>query len=147
MYLLILEREEGREREGEKHWCERETSIGCLSYAPRLRTKPTIKACTPHRACAPQPFSLWDDAPTSWATLARAKLFLCRIFWPSHFDAIVATLRSFHLTLPCPRVLQTRHLHSYNTLPLSPSYKRKHNGRSLNQDKSKVSCNQLAILS
>ena len=34
---LFLERGEGREeeREGEKHWCARETSIGCLSYAPQ----------------------------------------------------------------------------------------------------------------
>ena len=39
-YLLIF-RERGREgeREGEKHECERETSIGCLSYAARPGTK------------------------------------------------------------------------------------------------------------
>ena len=34
--MLIDFREEGRkgEKEREKHWCERETSIRCLSYAP-----------------------------------------------------------------------------------------------------------------
>ena len=32
--LLILERGEGRERKGAPHQCERETSIGCLSYPP-----------------------------------------------------------------------------------------------------------------
>ena len=28
------EKKEGREREGEKHQCDREASIGCLSYPP-----------------------------------------------------------------------------------------------------------------
>ena len=32
--LLLSERREGGEREEEKPWCEREASIGCLSYAP-----------------------------------------------------------------------------------------------------------------
>ena len=40
-YLLIC-RERGRvgEQEGEKHWCERETSIDCLSYThnPGMRS-------------------------------------------------------------------------------------------------------------
>ena len=35
--------ERGRERE--KHQCERETSIGCLLYAPGLGNKPTTQAC------------------------------------------------------------------------------------------------------
>ena len=37
-YLLILER--GEERVREKHWCERDRLIGCLSYAPGLGTEP-----------------------------------------------------------------------------------------------------------
>ena len=42
-----LFRERGREgeREGEKHRCERETYIGCLSYAPQPGTKPATQAC------------------------------------------------------------------------------------------------------
>ena len=30
-----------RRREGEKHRCEKETSVGCLLYMPQLGTKPT----------------------------------------------------------------------------------------------------------
>ena len=37
--FLILEKEEGRERE--KHQCERETSIPCLPYMSQLWIKPT----------------------------------------------------------------------------------------------------------
>ena len=36
-YLFIFrERGSGEEREGEKHRCERETSIGCFSHTPDL---------------------------------------------------------------------------------------------------------------
>ena len=38
-------RERGRKGEGEKHKFESEASIGCLSYTPHPRTKPTIQAC------------------------------------------------------------------------------------------------------
>ena len=47
MCLLILERGEGREREGEKHQCEREASISCLSHVPQLGTEPATQACAP----------------------------------------------------------------------------------------------------
>ena len=45
MTVFVL-REEGREggREGEKHRCERQTSISGLSYAPQLRTEPATQA-------------------------------------------------------------------------------------------------------
>ena len=38
-FYLFLFRERGRkrEREGEKHWCVRNVSIGCLSHAPNQR--------------------------------------------------------------------------------------------------------------
>ena len=42
---LILKRGGGSEREGEKHWCERETSISCLSFVPQPWTKSTTQAC------------------------------------------------------------------------------------------------------
>ena len=38
--LLILEREEGSEREREKLWCKKETSISCPLYTPLLGIKP-----------------------------------------------------------------------------------------------------------
>ena len=41
---LLLERVK-EEREGVKHQCVRETSIGCLLYAPQLGTWPTTWAC------------------------------------------------------------------------------------------------------
>ena len=34
-----------REREREKHCCERETSIGCLSYAPQPGMEPATQVC------------------------------------------------------------------------------------------------------
>ena len=44
-YFVIAFREKGREREGEKHQCERETSIGCLLHSPDPGTKPKTQAC------------------------------------------------------------------------------------------------------
>ena len=43
--LIDLQREEKGGREGEKHQCERETSIGCLLYGPQLWTKPATQTC------------------------------------------------------------------------------------------------------
>ena len=45
--LFIYFREKGkeREREGERHRCERETSIGCLLYAPIPETEPVTQVC------------------------------------------------------------------------------------------------------
>ena len=40
---LFLERREGREREGEKHRCERETLISCLLHAPNWGPGPQPK--------------------------------------------------------------------------------------------------------
>lgn len=69
------------------------------------------------------------------------KLFLCRIFWPSHFDCHHFSCRSFDSE--CPQELQTRHQSRYSlsvSLPVSVSLclsvfcKRKHNGRSVNQE-------------
>ena len=59
--LLILEREEGRE----KHRCERETSIGCLPYMPWLGIRPTTFWCT-----------LWFSNQLSQLASARINLFL-----------------------------------------------------------------------
>ena len=40
---LFLERRRG---EGEKHWCERETSISCLLYVPHLGPESPTQVCT-----------------------------------------------------------------------------------------------------
>ena len=62
-YLFIL-REMGREveREGEKHWCARGTSISCLWHAPQLGTWPATQAWRPDRELNQWLFSLQDDA-------------------------------------------------------------------------------------
>ena len=47
IFVCLFTRErgrEGKEREGEKHWCERETSITCLPYMPWW-IKPTTQVC------------------------------------------------------------------------------------------------------
>ena len=45
--MLIDFREKGQEGEGagEKHQCERETSVGCLLYMPGLGNTPTSWPC------------------------------------------------------------------------------------------------------
>ena len=40
---MYTERRREEEREGEKHRCERETSIGCLSYVPQLQAEPATQ--------------------------------------------------------------------------------------------------------
>ena len=46
MYLLIFGETKGlREKEEEKHPCERDTSVGCLSYTSQPGTEPTTQAC------------------------------------------------------------------------------------------------------
>ena len=45
-FLFIYFRKRGRwgEKEGEKYWCVRETSISCLLHMPHLGTRPTPQA-------------------------------------------------------------------------------------------------------
>ena len=71
IYLFIYwERGQGRgKREGEKHRCERETSIGGLSYAPQQGIEPATQACA---LTGNWPFALPGDAqPTKphWSGL------------------------------------------------------------------------------
>ena len=44
-YFIFLERGQGRQKEGEKHWCVREKSIGCLLHAPQPETWLATQAC------------------------------------------------------------------------------------------------------
>ena len=69
--VLILERGEGREREGEEHQCERETMIGCLRHAPGHQV--CNPGMCPDQESNRQPYGLWDGrCPTNWATPAGA---------------------------------------------------------------------------
>ena len=69
------------EREGEKQWYERETSIGGLLYMPQPGTEPTaqVRVLTQIKRdtfC----FSRW--CPTHWATLVRADKYLYHsVYW------------------------------------------------------------------
>ena len=51
-----------REKDREKHQCERETSIGCLSYTPQQGIEPQPRY-VPRLESNPQPFSLREDTP------------------------------------------------------------------------------------
>ena len=73
--MLIDFRERGREGkgEGEKHRCEREASIGCPSYTPRLGTKPATQTCALTRN---QTMTFWSmgQCHTSQGLLFRTVL-------------------------------------------------------------------------
>ena len=59
-YYLLLEREEGRDK-------ETETSICCLSYAPQVGTRPATRACA-----LTGTFHSVGRCSTHWATPVRA---------------------------------------------------------------------------
>ena len=63
------ERGWGGEREGEKHWCERETLIGTCPRGDQTRN---LVMC-PDQESDSWALSLRGDAPTTWATLARVR--------------------------------------------------------------------------
>ena len=70
--FFIAFRERGREKERERHDV-RETLIGCLLVSALTRYWPCNPGTHPDRWLNLRPFSLWDNTPTNWATLARAK--------------------------------------------------------------------------
>ena len=59
-FYLFIFRERGRKEE--KHQCERETLIGCLSHTPKMGSWPTTPGMCPDQELNQQPFSLWHDA-------------------------------------------------------------------------------------
>ena len=73
--ILFIFRERGREgeREGEKHWCVRETSISCLSHA-QPRTWPATQVCA-LTGNQTSDLLVWGTMLNPWTTPARAKLF------------------------------------------------------------------------
>ena len=74
--ILFIFKERGRkgEREGEKHWYVRETSIGCLSYTLYLDTEPTTQAYALTRNTTSN-LCFLGRCLTNLATLARARIF------------------------------------------------------------------------
>ena len=60
LFLWNKERSEGGEREGEKHQCDRETSIGYLSNAP-IGGQACNPGMCPEQESNQQPLGLWDD--------------------------------------------------------------------------------------
>ena len=59
-------------------------SFGGLSYEPRPRDQTRTLGMYPDQESNPQPFGLWDNAPTNWAIAARAQI---RIFkWITLLD-------------------------------------------------------------
>ena len=70
MFLLILERrrEKKRNGEGEKHQCDRETSLGCFPYCTQNRDQTHNLGMFPDWELNQQPFGVQENAPTNWAT-------------------------------------------------------------------------------
>ena len=81
---LFLEGEE--EREGEKHWHKRETSVGCLSHTPGLGTNPHNPGMLPDWELNEWPFALQNNAqPTElhWSGQNVFAFILVGIYWIS----------------------------------------------------------------
>ena len=87
----------GGEREGEKHWCERETSISWLSSAPWPGPDPATQACG-LTGIAPTTFHFVGWCPTNWAEPVRV---IIKCFWLTcnNTDIHLPHLTSFHLLL------------------------------------------------
>ena len=80
-FPLLLEKEEERQKDREirretqreRHWCDRETSVGCLIvHYPTGDITCNLDIC-PDLESNLWPFGLWDNAPTHWARLAKVR--------------------------------------------------------------------------
>ena len=79
-FYLFIFRERGREgeREGEKHWCARETLIGCLLHTSNWRSGPQLRH-VPWLGIEPVTFHLAGPCPTRWTTPVRTCPFLHQV--------------------------------------------------------------------
>ena len=87
------ERRREGEREGEKHQCERETPIGCLSFALQPGTEPVTQACALTGNRTPDP--LVHGTRSHWSGLEAALTTGYQIkngVWPG--DGGLATVQS-----------------------------------------------------
>ena len=89
-FYLFIFRERGREGEREWEVNVRETLIGCLSYAPRPRTKPTTQTCA---LTGNQTGDLWlsGTMPNQLRHTVRARQLSCKTWimvvpWPGASD-------------------------------------------------------------
>ena len=84
-FYIFIFREGGREgeRDGEKHLCERETLVGCLSFLPwPPGIKPAVQACALTRNLNQQPIALQDNAqPTETHPSGQhARIIRCFVY-------------------------------------------------------------------
>ena len=107
----VLERGEGREREGEKHRCGRETALGCLSHISLPGSKPATQACalTGNRTgglllCRMMPKQRSHTSQgwiISFSISKFAIVFLCCMFYKHVerilYDIIIFYFQTFHL--------------------------------------------------
>ena len=73
--ILFIFRKKGREGEREEHWCERETSIGCLLYAPRQGPNPQPRH-VPWLGIKPKTFHFAGWRLAIWATPVRTVIII-----------------------------------------------------------------------
>lgn len=72
-FFLILEREEQvREGEGEEYWWRGETLIASFLHTPQPRDRTCSLDKCPDQELNPRPYTLLEDAPTTWVTQAVA---------------------------------------------------------------------------
>ena len=80
-FYLFIFRERGREgeREGEKHWCVRDTLISCLSHSPNWG--PGLQPRhVPWLGIEPAAFQFTGQDSIHWVTPARAILYFNTLF-------------------------------------------------------------------
>ena len=76
--LLILERKRQRGREREKETSVWKRNIDWLPATHTIRNQTCNLGLCLDQESTPQPFGVWNDTPTNWATLSRA---LLNIYW------------------------------------------------------------------
>ena len=99
--LLILERGKGRERERERNSNVREKHrLVAFHICPDLGPDPQPRY-VPWLKLNPRPFSLWDDAPTNWATLARVAFIISALYSTTAFPVFHTNQAVVFLNIYC----------------------------------------------
>ena len=94
--LFIYFRERGRE--GEKHWCERETLFSHLSHMHQLGTRLETQACALTRNWTNNLSHFAEWCPARWATAVRTNLFICVGAFPLSYKSVL--IFAFKKALP-----------------------------------------------